>query len=100
MPTLTITKTYSDGTVLTEADLDNFKDDVETFLNTTKIDQDNIQTGGVNAASLATDSVETVKIKALNVTTAKLAANSVTSAKLASGIGEADGIILPTQVFS
>jgi len=100
MPTLTITKTYSDGTVLTEADLDNFKNDVETFLNTTKIDQDNIQTGGVNAASLATDSVETVKIKALNVTTAKLAAASVTSAKLASGVGEVDGIILPTQIFS
>jgi len=100
MPTISITKTYSDGTVLTEADLDNFKDDVETFLNTTKIDQDNIQTGGVDAASLATDSVETIKIKDLNVTTAKLANNSVDSTKLASGVGESDGIILPVQVFS
>ena len=100
MPTLTITKTYADGSVLTEADLDNIKTDVENFLNTTKIDQDNIQTGGVNAASLATDSVETIKIKDLNVTTAKIAANAVTSAKLASGVGESDGIILPTQVFS
>jgi len=100
MPTLTITKTYSDGTVLTEADLDNIKDDVETFLNVTKIDQDNIQTGGVNAASLATNSVTTIKITDLNVTTAKLANASVTSIKLASGIGESDGVILPVRVFT
>ena len=100
MPTLSITKTYDDGTVLTEADLDNIKNDVETFLNTTKLDQDNIQTGGINAGNLATDSVETAKIKDLNVTTAKLANNSVTAVKLGTGIGESSGIILPTQVFS
>jgi len=100
MPTLSITKTYSDGTVLTEADLDNIKNDVETFMNTTKLDQDNIQTGGILEANLATDSVTTIKIKDLNVTTAKLANSSVTSEKLAPGVGDADGIILPTQVFS
>jgi len=100
MPTLSITKTYADGSVLTEADLDNIKDDIETFLNTTKIDQDNIQAGGVDAASLATDSVIAIKIQADAVTTVKILDANVTSAKLASGVGEVDGIILPTQVFS
>ena len=100
MPVLTITKTYADGTVLTEADLDNFKDDTEAFLNTTKIDQDNIQTDGVDANSLATDSVITIKIKDDNVTTAKIVDGAITSAKLAEGVGDAAGIIIPVQIFS
>lgn len=58
MPTLSITKTYQDGDILTEADLDNICDSVETFLNSTGIDSDNIGTaiivskGGTGATSL------------------------------------------------
>jgi hypothetical protein len=102
--TLSTTRNYNDGEVLVEADLDAFLDDIETFLNTTKINDDNIQASGitgstkllnqsVTAAKLATDSVETAKIAAsavttakiadLNVTTGKLAADAVTSAKIA-----------------
>lgn len=49
-----MTKTYLDGNVLNESDLDGMKTSTETFLNTTKIDSDNIQAGGVNKDRLAT----------------------------------------------
>ena len=72
MPTLTVTKTYSDGNVLNEVDLDNMKNSLETFFNVTKIDSDNIQDLGI----------ETDKLAASAVTTGKIAANAVTRAKM------------------
>jgi len=82
MPTFTMTKTWADTEILNESDLDNIKDDTEAFLNTTKIDSDNIQTGGVNANSLASNAVITAKINAAAVTTAKLDTAAVTTAKI------------------
>lgn len=93
MSTLSITRSYNDGEVLVEADLDNICDDVETFVNTTKISDDNIQDSGitgstkllnqsVTAAKLGSASVTTAKIDDLAVTAAKLAADSVTTAKI------------------
>jgi hypothetical protein len=83
MPTLTITTTYDDTAVLTEAQLDAILDPVETFLNTTKINDDNIQTGGITASTYVADgTVTTAKILNSNVTTAKLGASSVTTAKI------------------
>lgn len=52
MPTLSITKTYLDGVVLTEADLDNIRDDITDFFNTTGIDSANIQAGGVAVSDI------------------------------------------------
>lgn len=52
MPTFTMTKTYVDGNVLNESDLDNMKSSTETFLNTTKIDDDNIQDTGISKSKL------------------------------------------------
>lgn len=49
-----MTKTYQDGNVLNESNLDDMKNSTETFLNTTKIDSDNIQSAGVNKDRLAT----------------------------------------------
>ena len=72
MPTFTMTKTYLAGNVLTESQLDDMKNSTETFLNTTQLDDDNIQTGGVGADSLATNSVITVKIAANAVTATKV----------------------------
>lgn len=83
MPTITITKSYADGDVLTESDLDNIRTDVTTFLNTTKIDADNIQDAAISAAKLANNAVTTDKILDANVTTAKIADNAVTAAKIA-----------------
>lgn len=94
MATLSITKQWANGEVLLEADLDYIKSDIETFLNTTKINDDNIQAGGITGSTklvdlsvtvgkLATDSVSTAKILDSNVTTAKIADLNVTYAKLA-----------------
>lgn len=93
MATISITKGWADGDILLEADLDAIKTGVETFLNTTKINDDNIQTSGITASSklidgsistakLADSSITTAKINDLGVTAAKLAADSVTTVKI------------------
>jgi hypothetical protein len=94
MPAWDIPKSYSNGNAYTEAMVDECMEYVEGQMNTTKLDSDNIQTGGiataniadsaVTAAKLASDAVTTVKILDANVTTAKLAANAVTRAKIES----------------
>lgn len=93
MPTLTISTTYADDSVLTKAQLDEIKTGIETFLNTTKIDSDNIAasgiatsnlaSGAVTAAKLGTAAVETAKINDGAVTTVKIADSNVTTAKIA-----------------
>jgi hypothetical protein len=94
MSSLSTTRSYDDGEVLVRADLDAFLDDIETFLNVTKINDDNIQNSGitgstkllnssVTAGKLAADSVTTLKIADSNVTTAKIADENVTTAKIA-----------------
>src|SRR3990167_301502 len=47
MTTLSITKTYANDSVLTEAMLDNIKNDVETWANNGNIDNTNISLGGI-----------------------------------------------------
>ncbi len=104
MATLNVTRSYQDGEVLVQADLDAFLDDIETFVNVTKINDDNIQNNGitgslklltgsvttskigfeaVTAIKLGADSVLTEKILDLNVTTAKIDDLAVTAGKLA-----------------
>jgi len=112
MSTITITKTYDDGTLLEEADLDPFKNNTETFFNTTKLNDDNIQNAGITASeklqdgsitaakmgttsvgesNLASSAVTTITLNDLSVTTAKITDSSVTTAKIAdSGVGTAD----------
>jgi hypothetical protein len=92
MPTVSLTKSYADDTDLTEEQLDDLKESIESALNTTKLDNANIQTGGISADNLATSSVTESKIAAgavtvnklgdLSVSTGKIAANAVTRAKL------------------
>lgn len=53
MPTLSITKSYADSTILSESDLDNIKTSIETFMNTTKLDASNIQDGAITADLIA-----------------------------------------------
>lgn len=62
MPTLSITKSYQDGDILTEADLDNIRESVQTFFNTTKIDDDNIQDNGISASKLGIDDSEFIEL--------------------------------------
>jgi microcystin-dependent protein len=75
MPTLSITKNYTDGQALTKSHLDTAFDSISTFLNTTKIDADNIQNSAVDAAQIASSAVTTAKIAATAVTAAKLASD-------------------------
>jgi hypothetical protein len=93
MAALTITKTYSDTQVLFEADLDGIKSSLETFVNTTKLNDDNIQDQGitgtdkiaatsVTAAKIAPDTITSSNIAASAVTTAKIAASNITTAKI------------------
>lgn len=93
MPTLNINKSYADGEVLFESDLDNIINDTETFINVTKLDDDNLQDNGITAslklvdgtittAKLASDAVTTAKIIDDAVTTSKIINDAVTTAKI------------------
>lgn len=83
MATLTITKSYLDGTLLTEAQLDSFCDSMETFFNVTKINDDNILNGGITASDkVITGSVDGDCLGALSITQAKFADGSVTASKI------------------
>lgn len=81
MAQIVVSKTYADGDILFEADLDAIKDSIETFLNVTKINDDNLQDQGIDGST---------KLADLSVTSAKLAANAVTTSKLASNAVTAD----------
>lgn len=93
MPTLSITKEYQDGDILLESDLDAIKTSLETWANTTKLDDDNIQNSGITASSKLVDgSVTASKLGTNAVTTAKLNASAVTTAKIANDAVDKDKI--------
>jgi len=75
MGTLTITKEWADGDILLESDLDNIKDDVETFINVTKLDGDNLKTNACGTAQITDNSITTAKIPTSAVTGPKLNSN-------------------------
>ncbi len=86
MASLNVTRSYDDGEVLVRADLDAFLDDLETFFNATKINDDNIQNSGITGSTkLLNGSVTASKLGTGSVTTAKLDDLAVTSAKIANG---------------
>lgn len=93
MGTIDISRLYLDGEVLFASDLDAIIDAIELFINTTKLNDDNIANGGitgslklVNAsvtnAKLAADSIGTTNIAASAVTSAKILDDAVTTAKI------------------
>lgn len=86
MPTLTITRDYADGQVLTEAQLDAANDSIETFVNVTGLGSDNIQDNSIGAAEIQTSAITEVKIAADAVTTNKIADATITEAKLVAAV--------------
>lgn len=86
MPTLSVTKSYADAETLTEAMLDEAFESIETFVNTTKLNSSNIQTGGVSEGNLGAGVVTEGKIGPGAVTTNKYAAESLTLSKLAAEV--------------
>lgn len=70
-----ITRSYSEGTVLTEGELDDFKSSIEAKLNTTKLSSSNIQAASITSSVLQTSSITTSKIAASAITSDKLDAS-------------------------
>lgn len=85
MSTLTINRTYADTEDLTEGQLDDANDSIETWANG-NIGPTNIASAGVEAANLASSSVTATKIATDAVTTAKIEDLAVTGAKLNSNV--------------
>lgn len=103
MSTLTVTTNYADAAVLTETQLDAANASIETFMNTTKVSDDNIQAASLDGSEIQSGTITTAKLQAnaitaalivdgaisaakiydSNVTTAKIADNAVTTAKIA-----------------
>lgn len=74
MPILAVTKQYADGEVFFEAHLDAFRESIEDFVNTTKIDGDNIQDDAIGGDQLAAQAVVSTDYADNSITPAKLAA--------------------------
>lgn len=85
MPILTIPKTYANNTVLNESDLDNIKNAIETFINTTKLDSTNIQISAI------ADSV--------GVAMTSTGANAIASAMTSTGANSILGTITTTEGY-
>jgi hypothetical protein len=92
MSTLSTTRNYATGVILYQSDFDTFLDDIETFFNTTKITDGNIQGQGIDGslklgeasittAKIVNDAVTTIKIGDSEVNTVNINAAAVTTAK-------------------
>lgn len=83
MPVLSITKTYLNGNVLFQADLDTAFNSISTFLNTTGLDSTNIQTGGLLGTNLANGTIGSAQIANSAITSSLLASSAVGQAQRA-----------------
>jgi hypothetical protein len=84
MPALSTTRTYDNGEILLQTDTDAFIDDIESIINTTKLDADNIQDSGITASSKFIDATITeTKLGASCVETVNINDDAVTDDKLA-----------------
>jgi hypothetical protein len=81
---LDVRRLYASGVAPTKEQLDAFVDDIETFINLTKLNDDNIQDAGIDATTKIIDgTVTTAKFKNSAVTTAKIADSAILTAALA-----------------
>jgi hypothetical protein len=87
MASLSVTRSYADGEILLENDLDAFLDDIETFLNSTRINDDNIQDSGITGSSkIVNASITGAKLANGAISTIKIADDSVTKDKIAADV--------------
>jgi hypothetical protein len=83
MPQLTITETYADGSVLSASNLNSAFSSIENFVNSTGLDNTNVQAGGLLGVNLAEQAVTTAKLASGCITTALIAPGSVGQAQRA-----------------
>lgn len=97
MATISTTRSYITGELLLDSDFDAFLNDIETFLNVTKVNDDNIQDSGLAASQkLANATITTVKLLDANVTVDKLDTGAVATAKLDVNLVTTDKIAATT----
>lgn len=93
MAQLNVRRSYGANTPLLKQDLDAFIDDIETFINVTRLNNDNFQDDSITASDkilvntfagekFVNGAFTTAKITDANVTTAKIADGAVTTAKI------------------
>lgn len=84
MATLDFPRQYADGEILLAADIDAFLDSVEELVNTTGLDDDNIQPNGITASTkFVAESISSAKFEAGSVTASKLVDNILVTSDLA-----------------
>lgn len=81
MPALIVPKAYRDGVVLFEADLDDIKEALETFLNITKLDSDNIRAESLTGNVFADGAVEGTAVQFTSEKKLTLDTTAITAAK-------------------
>lgn len=81
MPALIVPKAYRDGVVLFEADLDDIKEALETLLNTTKLDSDNIRAESLTGTVFADGAVEGTAVQFTSEKKLTLDTTSITASK-------------------
>jgi hypothetical protein len=83
MAQLDVRRLYRSNKILTKGDIDAIVDDLETFFNITKLNNDNLNDAGITASSkLVDESINTAKFSNSSITTAKLADAAVSTAVL------------------
>lgn len=95
MPTLVITKNYADNTVLTQLQLNQAMDSISDFVNNTKLDDENIQSGSISNGLLAANSVATSNIQVSAITLARLASEVSERLMPAGGVIAYGGDVIP-----
>jgi hypothetical protein len=90
---ITITHTFTNGTIAEAAEVNTNFNDIESYVNGLS-DGSNIDSSAITAAKLATNSVTTAKIADGAVTYAKLDSTTVIPT-----ISQDDQIILGAQIF-
>jgi hypothetical protein len=85
MPLINIDRTYADGDILFEADLDNIKTACETLLNTTLLDSENFQSNSIAEANINSGIFTTSdKISTYTIPVTKINNSAIANAKIAS----------------
>lgn len=83
MPQVSLSRVYASGEILLELDLDAFLDDLEELFNVTKIDDNNIQNAGINAAvALVAESITANELATASIGTTQIVNQAITKEKL------------------